>query len=158
MFPSLNFNADEISCAIGNSVLKKLPKIIKSRLNIVKILKKELQKTKTLTVLEYDDNLVPSFFFCTIIIKKSRLKVSKNLFIKALAAEGIPLNGNYKDILCEWKWLKKSNKFKKIKKSKNAINLRNNSFNLLFNENFSNKDIRMIVESVIKVEKYFCKK
>ena len=156
-FPSLNFNSDEISCAIGSSILNKLPKIINQRLLISKKLDNCLKKSKSLCILNnYPKNFKPSFFFLTIFFKKN-FKFNKKIFIKAIESEGVTINGNYKDIVSEWIWVKKSKNFRIINESKNAKNYRNNSFNLLFNENFSNKDILLITKAILKVEKFFLK-
>tara|TARA_Y100001970_G_C14259237_1_gene878286 strand:- start:7834 stop:9054 length:1221 start_codon:yes stop_codon:yes gene_type:complete len=157
LFPSLNFNSDEISCAIGSSILKKLPNIINKRFLIANKIKNSIEKSKSLCILDnYSKNFKPSFFFLTIYFKKD-FRFNKKLFIKAIESEGVTINGNYKDIVSEWIWVKKSKNFRIINKSKNAINYRNNSFNLLFNENFSNKDIFLILKAILKVENYFLK-
>jgi len=43
------------------------------------------------------------------------------------------------------------------KKTPNSINFRNKTFNLLFNENFGEKEIKDIINSILKVEKFYLK-
>ena len=77
-------------------------------------------------------------------------KVPKEKIVKAIEAEGIDINGDYKDIVCEWKWIDKHTKKKYF--SKNAINFRNSTFNLLYNEKYTYKDMNDIFNVLKKVE------
>ena len=47
LFPSLNFNTDEISCAIGSSVLRRLPEIIRKRREIARKIDEGLSNCRT---------------------------------------------------------------------------------------------------------------
>ena len=157
LFPSHNLNADEISCAIGTSVLKKLPSIIGNRHKIVEKLNKKIKKQCDVV---YDTNLEPkrcksSYFFHTLGVDLKKISTTKVEFAKAIAAEGILINYDYRDITCEWKWT--PNYTVNFKKSSNAINFRDRTFNLLFNERYNDNDIDDIVKSILKVEKYYSK-
>ena len=46
LFPALNWNTDEFSCAIGLANLKRLKKTIKDRLSFVNLLKSKLKEKK----------------------------------------------------------------------------------------------------------------
>ena len=157
LFPSHNLNADEISCAIGSSVLKKLPSIINRRHKIVEKLNKKIAKECNIV---YNTNLEPkncrsSYFFHTIGVDLKKITTSKIEFAKAIAAEGVLINFDYRDITCEWIWTPKYTV--NFKKSLNAIDFRNRTFNLLFNERYNENDINDIVRSIKKVEKYYSK-
>lgn len=156
LFPSHNFNSDEISCAIGISVLSRLEDIISRRSEIVKKIDSALKACSAV----YPANLAlpntkSSVFFHTVAVDLNKLKVSKVDFANAIAAEGININTDYRDITCEWQWIPPF--MRKYQKTPNSINFRNKTFNLLFNENFGEKEIEDIINSILKVEKFYLK-
>jgi perosamine synthetase len=156
LFPSHNFNSDEISCAIGTSVLSRLEDIIKRRSEIVKKIDSALKVCSAV----YPANLAlantkSSVFFHTVAVDLNKLKVSKVDFANAVAAEGITINTDYRDITCEWQWIPPF--MRSYQKTPNSINFRNKTFNLLFNENFGEKEIEDIINSILKVEKFYLK-
>jgi len=156
MFPSFNFNSDEISCAIGTSVLTKLQKIIDARHEIAKKIDKSLEASSVVSPANLElSGCKSSIYFHTVLVNLDKIKVSKVQFAKAIAAEGISINPDYRDITCEWKWIPKYTR--EYKKTPNAISLRDKSFNILFNENFGEKEIKDIINSILKVEKLYSK-
>ena len=156
LYPALNHNTDELSCAMGISSLSRLQKTINRRLKIVKKINQGLNDCKVV----YPVNLAlpktkPSIFFHTVGVKVEKLKVSKIQFAKAIAAEGLTLNTDYRDITCEWKWI--PNYVNNYTKTQNALSFRDRSFNILFNENYGDKEIKDIIKSILKVEKIYKK-
>ena len=89
-------------------------------------------------------------FFQPIVIDISRICCSKEKFANAIKAEGIDINPDYKYVVCEWKWARPYlyDDFE----SRNAIRHRENSFNLLLNENYGEAEITDIVKAIMKVE------
>ena len=83
------------------------------------------------------------------------LKLSQKRFTNALLAEGIPIGTNYGCLVSTWKWTKKY--FKKVYKSRNALNTRNQCFHLYLNENYRENEVKDIVNAIIKIENYFLK-
>ncbi len=156
LFPSNNYNSDELTCAIGMSVLKKLPLIIKKRDEIAKKIDKGL--TSCLAVKPTSlrkKGIKPSIFFHTLKVDLQKISVSKIKFAKAIESEGIPINSDYRDITCEWKWIPKY--VKNFKSSLNALNFRDSTFNLLLNEKYNEKDIQDIISCIKKVERFYLK-
>jgi len=156
LFPALNFNLDELSCAIGLSVLSRLQKIIDKRLKIVQKINSSLKSSSVVFARKQSLSGIPSPFFHTVEVAVEKLKVSKKQFAKAIAAEGIWINPHYMEVVCEWNWIQKYLKYKST--TQNAINFRNRSFNILFNERFTNKDISDLIASILKVENFLVKK
>lgn len=155
-YPALNLNLDEISCSIGISTLKKLPKLISRRLEIALFLKNKLNKnSKVFKILNLEKNITPSIYFITIFIDLKKIRVKKNLFLNSLQSEGVELNPNYQEVVCTWPWIKKY-LFKDFISS-NAINYRNNSFNLFLNEKYKKSDVSQIYKSLLKIENYYIK-
>ena len=151
LFPALNLNQDELSCAIGISTLVKLPKIIQARIAIVTKINKKLKELSSVVhPIKIPEFAKPSPFFHTLEVNVKKLKVSKRKFAEAVAAEGIPVNMDYKFVVSEWRWLKKY--LKGGTTTPNASRFREKSFNLLFNERFTERDIADIVSAILKVE------
>lgn len=155
MFPALNFNSDELSCVLGIKTLAKLDSMVKRRIDFLFKLGASIAKNSRVcrsSEVSIDD----SPFFHTIKIDTSRIFCSKEEFANAVKAEGIDINPDYKYVVCEWKWIKPYLADNFI--SKNAINLRKSSFNLLFNENYGKKEIGDIVGAINKAEDAFTKR
>ncbi len=150
--PALNLNNDELSCAIGIQTLKKLDETNRKRREILfKISEKLNGNLKTIKMLPVSDNDAPFFWPFNIDVQK--ITCTKEMFTNAIEAEGININKHYSYIVSDWGWCKKylSDSFS----PQNAIELRNNSFNLLFNENYSEKDIDDICLAFTKIEEAF---
>ena len=156
LYPALNYNSDELSCAMGITSLKKLQKTINKRLKIAKKIDQGLKHCSAV----YSVNLAlpntkPSIFFHTVGVKLEKLKVSKIKFANAIAAEGLTLNTDYRDITCEWKWI--PDYVRNYKKTENALSFRDRSFNILFNENYGDKEVKDVINSILKVERFYTK-
>ncbi|UCD54971.1 MAG: DegT/DnrJ/EryC1/StrS family aminotransferase [Candidatus Omnitrophota bacterium] len=155
LFPALNFNLDELSCAIGLSILSRLQSIIDKRLEITAKIDTSLEASSVVFPCRSRDDCKPSPFFHTVGVAVDKLKVSKKEFAKAVAAEGIWINPHYSQLVSEWKWLHKY--VKNGLKTPNARRFRDRTFNLLFNEKFSDGEVEDIISSVVKVESFFKK-
>ena len=156
LYPALNFNSDELSCAMGISSISRLQDTIDRRHEIAKKIDSTLKASSVVhpANLELPDTK-SSVFFHTVVVDIDKLKVSKVQFANAITAEGITINSDYRDITCEWQWIPKY--VREYKKTTNAINFRNKTFNILFNENFGDTEIEDIIKSILKVEKCYAK-
>ena len=150
LFPSLNFNQDELSCAIGLSTLAKLQDTIDRRLEIAQKINNALEASKVVHPVSIPEYAVPSLFFLTFKVDTQHLKVSKEQFAQAVAAEGALVNPDYKYVVAEWDWIKKF--FNRKTLTPNAVQFRKETFNLLFNERFTDADIEDIIACILKVE------
>lgn len=155
LFPALNFNQDELSCAIGTSVLGKLQGIIDSRHEIAGKIDLALASTAAIRPagLELPDSR-SSVFFHTVVMDLEKISVSKKEFVDALAAEGISINGDYRDITCEWGWIPECTV--NFAPTRNAVNFRDRTFNILFNEHFTDREVDDILTAIKKVEAVYC--
>ena len=156
LYPALNYNSDELSCAMGISSLRRLQNTIEQRYKIAKKIDISLKESKVVhpTNLEIS-NSKPSIFFHTVAVDLDKIKVSKVEFANAIAAEGISLNTDFRDITCEWKWVPEYTSGKQH--TPNTLNFRDKTFNILFNENYSDFEIKDIIKSILKVEKVYAK-
>jgi perosamine synthetase len=154
LFPALNFNLDELSCAIGLGSLKRLNRTIQRRLRFVFLLEKAL-KQHTKTCYSMPSNRHDSPFFQPIFVKTEKLRCSKMQFAEAVQAEGIDINPHYMYVVEEWPFMKPhlGDSFH----CKNAKACRDQSFNLLLNENFDEAVVRDVVKTIQKIESVYLK-
>jgi dTDP-4-amino-4,6-dideoxygalactose transaminase len=133
-----------------------LPIIIKRRDAIAKEIDRRLSSCEAVQPVNLrKKGIAPSIFFHTLKVDLKKINVSKIKFAKAIESEGIPINSDYRDITCEWKWIPKY--VKNFKLTKNALNFRDETFNLLLNEKYNNKDIKDIINCIKKVESFYLK-
>jgi dTDP-4-amino-4,6-dideoxygalactose transaminase len=152
-FAALNFNIDEVACAIGRSTLSRLQATIDARNKIAQKIDRALADSRTVSPCDHRSDCVPSLYFHTVKVDADRLSVSKEEFAKAIAAEGIWINPDYRNVVAEWPWVKKY--LAGNQTTPNASDFRRRSFNVLFNEKFGAREIADIIESILKVESHF---
>lgn len=151
LFPALNFNLDELSCAIGLSTLSRLQETIEKRCEIARKIDVALAESSSVVFpCKTLPGCKPSLYFHTVGVAVDKLRVPKKEFAQAVAAEGIWINPHYDYVVSDWKWLQQY--LKHETKTPNPIDLRDRTFNILFNERFSDEDIRDIILSIVKVE------
>jgi len=154
LFPALNFNSDEISCAIGYSQIKKLKNIILNRFEIIQKIDYFLKKnSKVLSLgIALNNTYFPSVFHCPIYVNVSLLNCSKIEFAQLLQERGIWLNPHHYELVEEWEMLEKNNFH-----TPNAKLFRDSTFNLLLHENLTEEYIQLIFQQFLTVEKEFLK-
>ena len=143
--PALNLNIDEISCAIGSKTLKKLPEVIKKRMIFLKNLD-EIMKNKNAKIKLHKIIDGASPFFWIFYFNSKNFTIDKTAFAEKLKELGVPLNSHYQYIVSEWPWITPYLADNFI--PKNAIEFRNNTFNLLFNEKFDMLESNFIAEQI----------
>lgn len=155
LFPALNFNTDELSCAIGLSSLKRLQDAIDKRVSFLSRLISLIEsESKVCKPYAFHDGFSPFFF--PIFIDEKRLNCSKKTFAEALAAEGIGLCVHYGCLISSWTWAQPYLSDDFI--TTNALSTCDRSFNLYVNERYGEEEARDIIAAILKVEKYFSKK
>ncbi len=154
LFPALNFNTDEISCAIGIASLARLDRTIMRRLSFVSDVVERLVDEAQICS-PYEHRPTDSPFFYPVIVDTARISCSKIEFAEAVRKEGIDLNPHYQYVIEEWPWLKPhlADGFH----SENARSIRDRSFNLYLNENYGEREAADTVSAITKVERYFGK-
>lgn len=152
LFPALNHNTDEISCAIGLASLARLDATILRRLSFVADFVAGLVE-RARVCRPYAHNPTDSPFFLPVVVDPARLRGSKTEFAAAVRAEGIDLNPDYRFVVDEWPWVQPylADGFK----TENARSIRDRSFNLYLNENYGAREAADAVEAIVKVERYF---
>lgn len=150
LFPAINLNLDELSCAIGRSTLAKLEATITRRLEITSQINKGLNGLRAVHAVDYPSNVSPSPFFHTIGVNAKKCTVTKLEFAMAVAAEGIAINPGYRYLVADWPWLYASRPDEND--TPNARKFRDSSFNILFHEKYSDDDVDDIVSAIRKVD------
>lgn len=150
LHPAMNFNTDEISCAIGLESLAKLPTTIERRLAFLRQLEGCLRAESAVCAPTPVTGSESPFFY-PIGVNRSRLTCSKTTFAEAVRAEGIDLNPDYRYVVCEWPWAQQY--LVGDTACPNAVEWRESSFNILFNENYGPQEVDDIVSAILKVER-----
>jgi len=154
LFPALNLNTDEISCAIGIASLKRLNNTISNRRSFVKMIEELIQAgSNVLKPYPYYEGISP--FIYPIEVIDSKNSVNKHEFARTLIAEGIPLNPHYKYLVMEWPWIRKYLADDYI--TYEAMSIRDKTFCLYLNENYGATEAKDIVDAIHKVETAFTK-
>jgi perosamine synthetase len=102
---TLNFNLTELAAVIGRAQLAKLPTIVRRRREIVTALLAALADLPALISPQLVPGAEPSWWWLRLQVDPSRLRCDKPTFCAALAAEGLPINPDYRAALphtMEW--------------------------------------------------------
>lgn len=150
-----NFHQDEISCAIGNSTLKKLPFVIQRRSEIVNMIRDAIKDSPIYTTQRIPEDSTISPFFTSLKIDTNRISVSKEQFCLTLSTEGVPINPRYDYVVADWPWIRKY--LPEGNHTPNASRYRDESFNILFHEKFTDENVNEIIDALRKVEKAYIK-
>lgn len=151
----LNCNLDDLSAAIGIEQLKKLPDIIKKRRWIGESIKEALKTRKVVSLGWQVPETECVYWWLRIKLDTEKIKVSKEKFCEALAAEGISVVESYRRIPCEAPWFKNNEVLRKRSpqlKIDNAIKAAAEHFNVEINESYRQKEVDDILAALEKVE------
>jgi perosamine synthetase len=149
LFPALNFNTDEISSAIGSSSLARLQETIDNRVKFLEYFIQQLnKKSKVCKPYNFNKNFSPFFF--PIFVDTTKIKCSKIEFAQELSKNGVGNNNHYGCVISEWNWAHKY--LQNGLDTPHALAVKNNSFNLFLNENYTKKDADNIIEILIQIE------
>lgn len=150
LFPALNWNNDELSCAIGIASLRRLPDTIRRRVSFISELAACMEEHDTMF------SLMPwrptdSPFYLPVFVDMKRARKSKIEIAEAVRAEGVPLNPHYRYVVAEWPWAKKcmADDFG----TPVAVDNRNRSFALYLNENHGVEEAADIAAAFLKVDR-----
>jgi dTDP-4-amino-4,6-dideoxygalactose transaminase len=154
LFPALNFNTDELSCAIGLASLRRLQQSVDRRVAFISSLIDAINaESKVCRPYAFNKGFSPFFF--PIFVDLDKITCSKLEFAEALVAEGINLNTHYGCVISSWDWAQShlSDDFVTV----NACSTRDRSFNLFLNERYGEQEVRDIIAAICKVENHFAK-
>ncbi|MPN33370.1 UDP-4-amino-4-deoxy-L-arabinose--oxoglutarate aminotransferase [bioreactor metagenome] len=92
---SLNFNMDDMHCAIGRVQIKKMFPIAKKRREVINAIMAKLSDVPVVRLAPMPKGAEPSYWFLRLIFDGSKVNVDKNTFCAAVTAEGIGCNTHY---------------------------------------------------------------
>lgn len=150
LYPAMNWNTDELSCAIGIASLRRLRDTIDRRLAFVSELASLMGKMDTMfSLLPWSADNSP--FILPVFIDINRSSRTKQATAEALRAEGIDLNPHYRYVVSEWTWLKPylADDFA----TPEAVSSRNRSFCLYLNENYGAEEAADVAAAMLKVQR-----
>ena len=150
LFPALNWNNDELSCAIGVASLRRLRDTIVRRLAFVSELAALLADMDTMFSLR-PWRPTDSPFVLPVFVDPARAKRDKISIAKAVLAEGIGLTPHYQYVVAEWPWVKPylADDFG----TPEAASSRNRSFCLYINENYGLEEAADTAAALLKVDR-----
>jgi perosamine synthetase len=153
LFPALNWNTDELSCAIGIASLRRLQDTIVRRLAFVSELASLLAELDTMFRL-YPWTPCDSPFILPVFVDLRRTSKSKLEIAQAVRAEGIDLNPHYRYVVWEWPWVRPylADTFD----TPQARSSRDRSFCLYLNENYGIEEAADTVAALLKVHRAVC--
>ncbi len=150
LFPALNWNNDELSCAIGIASLRRLRDTIVRRQAFVSELAAMLADMDTMfSLLPWRPTDSP--FVLPVFVDMNRATREKIDIARALLAEGINLNPHYQYVVADWPWLKPylADHFG----TPEARSSRDRSFCLYVNENYGTEEAADTAAAFLKVDR-----
>ena len=154
MFPALNWNTDEISCAIGTASLARLDETIANRLAFVRDVTRLIeQSSRVCRPIGFTEGDSP--FIYPIVVDETRIVCDKRTFAEAVRAEGIDLNPHYGFVVYDWPWVRPylSDGFS----TPNSRDIRDRSFCLYLNERYGHQEAEDVAAAIVKVEAHFAR-
>lgn len=154
LFPALNFNNDEFSCAIATSSLRRLPATVAARADFARRLADEISvHCRAVGRPKVHPGMSP--FYLPVPVGAAALTCTKNEFAAAVAAEGIPLLPQYGCIIADWAWAREY--LPPGTATPNAVGTKHTTFNLFLNERYGPAELADIMAALIKTENRYAK-
>jgi perosamine synthetase len=149
LFPALNWNTDELSCAVGIASLSRLQGTIRRRLSFLASLQALFDESENEIFKLYSWTPKDSPFVLPVFVRGSGLLDRKKFLADAVRAEGIDLNPNYEYLAADWPWIRDylSDEFDPVL----ARLARDSSFALYLNESYGYVEAQDIVSALSKV-------
>jgi dTDP-4-amino-4,6-dideoxygalactose transaminase len=155
LFPALNFNTDEFSCAMGLASLQRLDRTIVNRLAFVADFVARLgDRSEVCRPFRFMPTASPFVF--PVIVDVDAITCSKIEFAEAVRAEGIDLNPHYKYLVNDWPFIRPY--LADDYDPPNARSIRDRTFVLYLNEKYGEREARDAASAIAKVEKKFRKR
>jgi len=164
----LNCNSNELSAVIGRVQIQKLPDIVRRRNTVGEAIKKALAGRPAVQVGWQVPDTMCTYWFLRIRLALGDLRVNRDTFCQALAAEGIPVTPSYRHCPVEAPWFINRSVFgssgfpwtapnytgnrNPTAKIDNMIAVTDCHFNIPLNERYGQVEIDDIVNALIKVE------
>ena len=163
----LNCNLNDLSGVIGSAQLRKLPRIIASRVRVGNGVRDGLKANPAVQVGWQVPESQSCYWFLRMALRLEALRVDKAAFCQALAAEGIPATVSYRAIPAEYPWFRERKVFGNTgfpwtcsdykgprqpqANLTHALRAVETHFNIAMHESYGDQEVADIVEAVSKV-------
>tara|TARA_B110001450_G_C17646240_1_gene491335 strand:- start:682 stop:1854 length:1173 start_codon:yes stop_codon:yes gene_type:complete len=151
LFPSLNFNLDEISCSLGITAMTKIDEVIRKRRIVAGEIQDAINSKSKYFYVNYPADKASPFVIPVYIKKEVRNEIDVSKYAENLRRLGVPLNPHYRYLVSSWPYV--SSFLSKNSRSENAALTINESFVLYLNENYKAADIDFIIEKMVELER-----
>jgi dTDP-4-amino-4,6-dideoxygalactose transaminase len=164
----LNLNSNDLAAAIGRVQLRKLPAIIAARQQIAAAIQEGLREAKAVSLGWQVPESESAYWFLRFYVDPSAVRVTKDEFARAVAAEGIPVGATYRHIPSEAEWFRERRVFgrtgypwtcpdykgdrNRTFPCPNAVAATEHHFIMSIHENYGTEEVRDIVAALLKVE------
>jgi perosamine synthetase len=164
----LNLNSNDLAAAVGRVQLRKLPAIVAARQKVAAAIREELREAKAVSLGWQVPETEPAYWFLRFHVDPSAVRVTKEEFARAVAAEGIPVTASYRHIPSEAEWFRERRVFGRSGypwtcpdyqgdrgrtfPCPNAVAATDHHFIMGVHENYGAEEVRDIVTALLKVE------
>ena len=167
----LNCNQNDLAAAIGRVQLKKLPGIVAKRRRLAAAIRKGLKPLQAVSLAPEPPGTEPVYWFLRMRVDGSRLRVDKQAFAEAVAAEGLPVDARYSQPISRAPWFAGRQTYGKSGcpwtcplyrgdprrdfPCPNAQETADSNFVIYFHEGYGPREVRDIVAALAKVERAY---
>lgn len=165
---SLNFNLDELGCAIGRVQIKKINDIATKRRAIVEKVFAGIEYKEILRAPKLPETSEPSYWFTRMIFDEDKVNCDKHTFCEALAAEGLRVLESYDATPYMSCWAQEHKAFgnsgypwaapeykgdheMKYSIPENVAKVRKQNINVYLYESFTEEDVEKVIRAINKV-------
>jgi dTDP-4-amino-4,6-dideoxygalactose transaminase len=106
LFLGLNYRMTELEAAIGRVQLTKLDRVVGRRRALVAALAERIRGLEAVRLGRVADGAEHVYWFVLLKVDAARLRVSKDEFARAVAAEGMPVRPSYDFVIYEAPWVR----------------------------------------------------
>lgn len=160
---ALNCNMDELHAAIGRVQLGKLPGINARRRAIAKTIAERCRRElKTIRLKEEPTDCEGVYWFLFFKCDPSQLNVSKEGFVEALVAEGLPVASTYKHVPIRMEWMGNYMRQQGLSMDgryelSNVDKVDDMYFNCALHEDYTEREVDDLMAALVKVEAAYLK-
>jgi len=170
---ALNFNQTDLAAAIGRVQLAKLDEKLAARRAVARVVRAGLEGARAVSTGPLAPDSESSYWFLRIMLDVDKLRVTKQRFVEALIAEGIPASASYRHLPSESEWFRRQRVFgasgypwrcpdyKGPRHPEyhlpNAIATTDCGFNVALNDRYGPREAQDIVAALLKVEEAYLK-
>ena len=170
---SLNLNLNDLAACIGRVQLRKLPDIIARRRRFALAVAEACRSLESVSVETGLPDADCTFWFLLLKLDLGKLCAGKDAFVEALAAEGLPVSGNYLHLQTMAPWYKERRVFgrsgypwacplykgdpSRDYRVPNVLAAHDALFRMDMHENLTDREVQDTVAALRKVEEAYLK-